>query len=194
MKICGHFWRPVFSILSVLSYHDNQGYVCGPQSFKSFWPISGPPVVEGGTCNIEPTWRVNGQLPIDIVLVPFTLQHWDTEEREKENDNSKVSKVSWEQAYIKPTNAIEVSCFFFPKFDDIIGHFLICCVAESEMRSSRFVSEIVLWSRNTGSRGNSYPVFLVKRNSSNRSKNVLVTCCILSARKLVNNTSKHQLV
>lgn len=60
-------------------YHDNQGYVCRPQSFKSFWSVSGPPVVEGGTGNIEPARRVNGQLPIDKVLVPFTLQHWDTE-------------------------------------------------------------------------------------------------------------------
>lgn len=85
MKIFGHLWRPVLSVLSALPYHDHQGYVCWPQSFKSFRPISGPPVVEGGTCNIEPTWSVNGQLPIDKVLVPFTLQHWDTEEREKEN-------------------------------------------------------------------------------------------------------------
>lgn len=64
--------------VSFQSYHDNQGHVCWPQSFKSFWCISGPPVVEGSTGNIKPAWRVNGQLPIDIVLVPFTLQHWDT--------------------------------------------------------------------------------------------------------------------
>lgn len=56
-------------------HHDYQGYVCWSQSFKSFWAVSGPPVVESGTGNIEPAWRVDGQLPIDKVLVPFTLQH-----------------------------------------------------------------------------------------------------------------------
>lgn len=47
----------------------------------------------------------------------------------------------------------QCGCFFYPKSDDILGHFLIRCVSESEMRSSRFVSEIVLWSKNTESRG-----------------------------------------
>lgn len=164
-----HLWRPVLSVLSALSYHDHQGYVCWPQSFKSFRPISGPPVVEGGTCNIEPTWSVNGQLPIDKVLVPFTLQHWDTEEREKENKET-------------------------AKYHDILGHFLICCVSESEMRSSRFVSETVLWSKNTQSRGTQQSCIscycTCKPNSTNRYTNVSDACCILST----TNTSKHQLV
>lgn len=55
-------------------HHDNQGYICWPQSFKSFWSVSGSPVVKGGAGNVEPAWSVNGQLPIDKVLVPFTLQ------------------------------------------------------------------------------------------------------------------------
>lgn len=73
------FWRPVLGV-SFHPHHDNQGYVCWSQSFKSFRPVGGPPVVEGGTSNIEPARRVDGQLPIDEVLVPFTLQHWDREE------------------------------------------------------------------------------------------------------------------
>lgn len=55
--------------------HDDKGHVRWSKSFKSFWSVSGPPVVEGGTSNIESARRVNGQLPIDKVLVPFTLQH-----------------------------------------------------------------------------------------------------------------------
>ena len=61
------------------SYQDDQGHVCRPQSFKSFWPIRGTSVVEGGTGNIEPARRVYGQLAIDKILVPFTFQHWDKE-------------------------------------------------------------------------------------------------------------------
>lgn len=78
--------------VSFHSYHDNQGHVCWPQSFKSFWCISGPSVVEGSTGNIKPSRRVNGQLPIDIVLVPFTLQHWDTKrETQKQMRDRRVN-------------------------------------------------------------------------------------------------------
>lgn len=62
--------------VSLTSYHDNQGYVGRPQGFESLWSISGPPVVEGGARNIEPARRVDGQLPVDEILVSFTLQHW----------------------------------------------------------------------------------------------------------------------
>lgn len=58
------------------SYHDEQGDVCRPQSFETFRPIGGPPVVERGAGDIEPAWRVNVQLPIDEVLIAFTLQCW----------------------------------------------------------------------------------------------------------------------
>lgn len=64
-----------FFEVSFRSHHDDQGHVCWPQSFQSFWCVSGSPVVEGGTGNLEPARRVNGQLPVDEVLVPFTLQH-----------------------------------------------------------------------------------------------------------------------
>ena len=63
----------VNTVFLIHSYHDNQGHVCWPQSFKSLWSVSGPPVVEDGPADIKPTRRVNGQLPIDEVLVPFTL-------------------------------------------------------------------------------------------------------------------------
>ena len=63
-------------------YHDNKGYVCWPQSFKSFWSVSRPPVVKVGTGDIEPARCVDGQLPIDEILFTLTLQHYDTEERD----------------------------------------------------------------------------------------------------------------
>lgn len=37
--------------------------------------------MECGACDIEPAWCVNGQLPIDKVLVTFTLQHWNTQKK-----------------------------------------------------------------------------------------------------------------
>lgn len=72
----------VSSVFSILSYHDNQRYVCWPKSFEGFWPISGSPVMKDGTRDIEPAWCIDGELPIDKVLVSFTLKHWDTEKRE----------------------------------------------------------------------------------------------------------------
>ena len=57
------------------SYHDYEGDICGAQSFKSFRSVSGPSVVESGASNVEPARRVNGQFPIDEILVTFTLQH-----------------------------------------------------------------------------------------------------------------------
>lgn len=57
----------------VQSHHDNKTHVCWPQSFQGFWSISGPPVVEHGAGDIESAWGVNGQLPIDKVLITFTL-------------------------------------------------------------------------------------------------------------------------
>lgn len=65
-------------------YHDNEGHICWPQSLKSFWSVSGPPIVESRSGDFEPARRVNGQFPIDKVLITFTLQHWDTEERKKD--------------------------------------------------------------------------------------------------------------
>jgi len=62
-------------------HHDHQGDVGRPQSFEGLRPVGGPPVVEGGTGNIEPARCVNGQLPIDKILVSFTLQHWTQRER-----------------------------------------------------------------------------------------------------------------
>lgn len=56
------------------SYHDDQGHVGGPQSLESFGPIGGPPVVEGGTGDVEPARCVDGQVPVDEKLVPFILQ------------------------------------------------------------------------------------------------------------------------
>lgn len=72
-KCCCFLNKDFFSFF--FFYHDNQRHVCWPQSFKSFRPISRPPVVEGGTRNSEPARRVNGQLPVNEVLVSFTLQH-----------------------------------------------------------------------------------------------------------------------
>lgn len=48
--------------------------------------------MEGGTSNIEPTWRVDGQLSIDKVMIPFTLQHWGTKERKGDVDERCQSK------------------------------------------------------------------------------------------------------
>lgn len=57
------------------SDHDDQGHVRGPQSLEGLRPVSRPPVVEGGSCHAEPARRVDGQVPVDEVLVPFVLQH-----------------------------------------------------------------------------------------------------------------------
>lgn len=56
-------------------HHNNQCYICWPQRFKSFWPISRTSIVEGSTGHREPARCVDGQLPIDKELITFTLQH-----------------------------------------------------------------------------------------------------------------------
>lgn len=38
--------------------------------------------MEGGAGNVEPPRGVDGKLPVDKILVTFTLQHWNTEEKE----------------------------------------------------------------------------------------------------------------
>lgn len=60
---------------AVVSDHDDQGHVGGPQSLEGLRPVSGPPVEEGGSCHAEPARRVDGQVPVDEILVPFVLQH-----------------------------------------------------------------------------------------------------------------------
>lgn len=35
--------------------------------------------MEGGSRDVEASWRVNGQLAVDEVLIPFTLQHYGME-------------------------------------------------------------------------------------------------------------------
>lgn len=72
-----HLVLPPFRRLCSSSYHDEEGDICRPQSFETFRSIGGPSVVERGAGDTEPAWRVNAQLPIDEVLIAFTLQRWD---------------------------------------------------------------------------------------------------------------------
>lgn len=65
---------------SLRPYHDDKCHICWSKSFKCFWSISGSPVVEYGPGDIEPARRIDGQLPINEILVSFILQHWDTTE------------------------------------------------------------------------------------------------------------------
>lgn len=65
-------------------HHDYQGHVGRPQSFQGFGAVCGTPVVEDGPGDVEPARRVDGQLPVDEVLVAFALQHWDVEERKRQ--------------------------------------------------------------------------------------------------------------
>lgn len=56
-------------------HHDDQGHVGGSKCFQGLRFIGRSAVVEGGSRNFKASWRVDGQLAVDEVLIPFALQH-----------------------------------------------------------------------------------------------------------------------
>lgn len=55
--------------------HDDQGHVGGSKCFQGLRFIGGSAILEGGSCDVKASWRVDGQLAIDEVLIPLALQH-----------------------------------------------------------------------------------------------------------------------
>lgn len=54
--------------------HDKEGDIGGSQGLQGLRLVWGPPVVEYGACDVEASWRVNGELPVDVVFATLPSQ------------------------------------------------------------------------------------------------------------------------
>lgn len=54
--------------------HDKEGDVGGSQGLQRLRLLWGSPVVERGACDVEAPRRVDGELPVDVVLAALPSQ------------------------------------------------------------------------------------------------------------------------